>query len=96
MSERATLGRDDFAAICAFRYCCGRMTYVSGQCVDWLILSWPRLHKHAREIIARDLRKEIESDDRSRAEGSDYRPLGMDMDRAEWLRLAKFIEEFGA
>ena len=91
MSERANLGRDDFAAISAFRYALGRMTYIVGQTVDWLIESWPLLHERARTIIARDLRKEIERDDLAREEGWDWKPLGWDFDREYWLRLRDHI-----
>lgn len=89
---RATLGREDFAAISAFRYALGRMTYIVGDTVNWLIESWPLLHEHARAIITRDLLEEIERDDRAREEGWEWKPLGWDFDRAEWLRLRDYIE----
>ena len=92
MSERATLGRDDFAAICAFRYCLGRMTYIVGDCVDWLCREWPLLSEHARQIIERDLREAIESDDRDRASGASFKTLGWDCYRQLWESLLRRIE----
>ncbi len=89
---RATLGDRDRAAIWAFRYCLGRTTYAVSTCVDWLIAEWPLLDQHAREIIARDLREEIQRDDAFRESGAKHKPLGWDCDRKEWLRLMAFIE----
>lgn len=89
---RATLGDEDSAAIWAFRYCLGRQTYAVGSCVDWLIDAWPLLDEHAKTIIARDLKEEIQRDDAFRAAGDSYKPLGWDCDRKEWVRLMAFIE----
>lgn len=89
---RATLGDRDSAAIWAFRYCLGRQTYVVPMCVEWLIDAWPLLDEHAKTIIARDLKEEIQRDDAFRSAGDSYKPLGWDCDRKEWVRLMAFID----
>ena len=48
-------GRDDLMAVAAFRYCCGRKTYIVSDCADWLIEQWPNIAERARNIIQRDL-----------------------------------------
>ena len=78
--------------VCAFRYALGRRTYVAGMCADALAADWQSLHPKAQQLIARDLREEIERDDESRAEQSTYHPLGDDCDRQAWIRLMRVIE----
>lgn len=82
----------DFVPIATFRYSLGRMTYVVGECVGWLIIMWPRLSNVTRYIIANELAEEIRRDDDARARHSQWKPLGWDCDRKEWLRLAEFIK----
>ena len=84
-------GDRDMMVICAFRYCLGRRTYVVSECVAWLIRAWDKLDAKARVVIERDLLEEIKRDDDARAEGGEWHPLGMDCDRADWLRLRDFI-----
>ena len=84
------LWQEDQAAVWAFRYCLGRMTYAVGSCAEWLIHIWPDLHENARSIIRRDLEEAFAEDDRDRAKlngESGYKRLGMDMDRREWERV---------
>ena len=71
----------------ATRYCMGRMTYAVGEHVGWLVTHWHELDDHTRWQIARDLDREFEADDRARATGLDYKPLGMTCDRQEWERV---------
>lgn len=86
----AKLDPDHQAAVWAVRYCLGRMTYVVGSCVEWLIWVWPDLNEDARSIIKRDIEEAFAEDDRARAgEPGGYRRLGMDMDRREWERVRK-------
>lgn len=80
-------GRGDLMAIAAFRYCCGRMTYIVGDCADWLISVWPELSDNAKAVIKRDLEYEFQKDDAARLTGDQYKPLGMDCDRVEWERV---------
>lgn len=88
----AKLDPDHQAAVWAVRYCLGRMTYVVGSCVEWLIWVWPDLNEDARSIIKRDIEEAFAEDDRDREKlngASGYRRLGMDMDRREWERVRK-------
>lgn len=82
-------GRDDIMALAAVRYCLGRMTYIVSDCADWLPTVWPHLSEDTRHVIQRDVEEEFERDDRARAEGGTYLPLGMDMDRRQWERVRK-------
>jgi hypothetical protein len=82
-------GRGELMVIAAVRYCMGRTSYIVGDCADWLIEQWPNFSEKTRAIIMRDVEEEFARDDRARADMSDYKPLGMDMDRAEWERVRK-------
>ena len=86
MVER-NFGRDDLMAIAAFRYCCGRQTYIVSDCVDWLIEQWPNIGENARRVIIRDFEDEFRRDDECRKNNGDYRPLGHDCDRRQWERV---------
>ena len=85
-------GRDGLMAIAAFRYCLGRQSYIVGDCEDWMIQQWPGFPPNVRQVIERDLREAIQRDDDAREHGDQYKPLGMDMDRACWLRVLAMIE----
>lgn len=78
---------NDAMPIYAFRYCLGRMTYAVGDCANWLIENWSKLHQHSRSIIARDLEEAFARDDADRKRGGKYLALGHDCDRANWLRV---------
>ena len=80
-------GHDDLMALCAVRYCLGRMTYIVGYCADWLIEQWSHLSPSARALIQRDVEEEFERDDAARERGAQFNPLGWDCDRAEWGRV---------
>lgn len=85
-------GGGDLMVIAAFRYCLGRQTYIVSACVDWLMDIWRDVTENARGVIRRDLLEEFERDDKARLSGSDFRPLGDNCDRAEWVKLRDFIE----
>lgn len=85
-------GRGDLMAVAAFRYCCGRMSYIVSDCADWLISVWPELSDNTKTVIQRDLEREFQKDDQARLAGDQYKPLGMDCDRAEWERVRKLWE----
>ena len=85
-------GRDSLMAIAAFRYCLGRQSYIVGDCCEWLTEQWPSLPSNVRAVIERDLREAIKRDDDARADGEQYKPLGMDMDRKDWLRVLAVID----
>lgn len=82
-------GRNELMAVAAVRYCIGRMSYIVGECVDWLYEVWPLLDPKTKAIIRRDIEEAFVRDDEERAEGMEHTPLGMDMDRAEWERARK-------
>lgn len=92
MSATLNFGRGDLMVIAAFRYCLGRQSYIVGDCADWLIEQWPNIRPSMRAVIERDLRAELKRDDEARQRGDSYHPLGMDMDRAEWLRVLAMID----
>lgn len=86
-------GRSDLMAIAAVRYCLGRSNYIVGDCVDWLLEQRHAIEPPAMAIIERDIREALARDDEARRRGDEYRPLGMDIDRAEWERaLAGILE----
>jgi len=80
-----TYGRGDLMAVAAVRYCLGRSSYIVGDCCEWLPQAWPTLSESARNIIKRDIEEALKTDDESRADGNQYRRLGMD--RAEWEKV---------
>jgi len=85
--EPSPWGFGDLMVTAAFRYCCGRKTYIVGTCADWLIEQWPNFDNNAKAIIQRDLEEEFKRDDQARAAGESYLPLGHDCDRQEWERV---------
>ena len=92
MSGRGTWGVDDSMAVCAVRYCLGRRTYVVAECCNWLRANWAQFSERGRIAIRQEIERAIKDDDAARARKNDlsvYHPLGMDMDRAEWVRVAE-------
>ena len=75
----------------AFRYALGRMSYVVGDTVDWLIENWGDVPDQAKRVIRNELQSEIQRDNENRADGAKFFALGMDCDRAEWVKLYEFI-----
>ena len=84
-------GRDGMMAMCAFRYCLGRRTYVVSECAEWLTAIWGDLPDGARNLIHAELREAFKEDGEARNTGRAYR-IGSDCDREEWSRLLSFIE----
>ena len=82
-------GFEGLMAIAAFRYCCGRQSYIVKACADWLIDVWPMLPDSVRAIIQRDLEEEFARDNEARARDQVYKPLGWDCDRQDWERVRK-------
>lgn len=87
-----SFGRGDLMAVAAVRYCLGRMSYIVGDCADWLCEQWPNIEPKMRAVIERDIREAVERDDASRCFARDHHPLGMDMDREQWLRVLAMID----
>lgn len=86
---KISYGRDGLMVVAAFRYCLGRMTYITSDCAEWLIDQWPLIPERTKAIIQRELEQAFIEDDNDRAEGSDYKTLGHDCDRSSWERVRK-------
>lgn len=87
ISKSQAWGRDALMAIAAHRYCLGRMTYIVGDCADWLVAVWPELPESARKIIQRDTEEAFARDDEDRTAGRNHKALGHDCDRKAWERV---------
>jgi hypothetical protein len=92
LTREQAWGFNDLMVVAAFRYCCGRQTYIVSVCANWLIEVWPMLSDHMRAVIKRDLEEEFVRDDQARASNESYKPLGWDCDRKEWERVRKLWE----
>lgn len=49
------------ALLCAFRYSLGRMTYITGDCAEWLEDYWHIMPEEWRKQIHRDIREAIDN-----------------------------------
>ena len=87
LSEQGAWGWQDLMVLAAFRYCLGRMTYISGVCADWLVDKWPELPPRSRALIRTELDRAFERDDEDRATGASLKALGWDCDRREWEKV---------
>ena len=87
--QSSAFGFNDLMVIAAFRYCCGRKSYIVGVCADWLIEQWPNISGNAKAVIQRDLEEDFKRDDDARAvEARGHSlPLGNDCDRRDWERV---------
>ena len=85
----AMAGHDHLMVIAATRYCIGRMTYVVGDCVAWLIKLWPMLSDNTRKILQRDIEEHFARDDEDREAGRERKALGWDCDRKEWEKVRR-------
>lgn len=74
---------------CAFRYYLGRMTIATCQFAHDLAKAWPLLPESTASMIRRELEEHFNRDDEARLNGSKYKPLGMDCDRAAWERVRR-------
>ena len=75
--------------IVAFRYYLGRMTIGACCFARELAFAWDSLGSGTQNVIKSELDSAFQRDDESRAEGSNYHPLGMDMDRQAWELVRK-------
>ena len=75
--------------ISATRYYLGRRTIQAAYHARCLAKAWNDLPRGTQSVIRRDLEEAFEQDDAARAEGRDYKPLGMDCDRGEWELVRK-------
>mgnify|MGYP003441886102 FL=1 len=92
MQPVLSFGRGDLMAVAAVRYCLGRMSYIVGDCADWLCEQWPNIEPKMRIVIERDIREAVKRDTESREGGREHHPLGMDMDREQWMRMLAMID----
>lgn len=87
-------GRDDLVAVAAVRYCLGRMTYIVGDCCEWLIQQWPNFKPNARLVIQKDIEEAFKHDDFARKnDNKTFLPLGSDCDRHEWELVRKLWKD---
>lgn len=86
-------GRNELMALAAVRYCLGRQSYIVGDCVDWLLACWPKFSGPCKCSIFRDVFEAFKKDDEFLERGDSYRPLGMDVDRAQWERFRDFLRK---
>lgn len=70
---------DSLMALCAFRYCINRKTYVVKHCVEWLLHNWILLEEQDKTIILKETQEALQSDTLS--------PI----DRQEWQYLIDTI-----
>ena len=78
----------------SFRYHLGRMTYAVSEFVSVLQKMWPDLDQNTKNCIQRDLEAAFEKE---RLLNDMYKnspeklnsPLGMEMDREEWLKIRR-------
>lgn len=87
LAQQEAWGWQHLMVVAAFRYCLGRMTYISGACADWIIARWPDFPPEAQQLIRRELEEAFKCDSEERAMGEKYRTLGWDCDRREWEKV---------
>lgn len=75
------------------RYAIGRMSYFPSWACEIITRHWDVLNEGTRECIRRDVEEAIQRDNDARERGEEYKPLGMDCDRATWIRLAELWRE---
>lgn len=87
LSEQGAWGFADLMIVAAFRYCCGRSTYISGVCAEWIVDKWHSFPERQKDLIRRELEEEFSRDDEDRASGATHKALGWDCDRREWEKV---------
>lgn len=82
------------------RYCLGRMTYAVSECSQIVRQYWRHIGENAKQVIRRDIAKEIEKHNgmldteryRSQLEEGYSHFLGMECDAFVWIELLNWIE----
>lgn len=87
LAEQGAWGWRDLMVLSAFRYCLGRMTYISGVCADWLVAKWADIPPHAQALIRKELDETFRQDDEDRAMNEPFKALGWDCDRESWEKV---------
>jgi len=68
--------------ICAFRYACGRRTYIVSTVIDFL--REKKLSKRTKEIMIKEI---------TERENDEFYNLGDEMDKREWLAFRTHLKE---
>lgn len=89
IDTETAFGRNELMITAAVRYCLGRMSYIGGDCAEWLINLWPHISDRAKAIIQSDVEEAFAADDEARAKNEGYNPLGWDCDRRSWENVRK-------
>ena len=89
LAQQGAWGWHNLMVVSAFRYCLGRMTYISRVCADWIIARWPDFPPNVQQLIRRELEEAFKKDDEDRADPGNrfFKELGWDCDRKEWERV---------
>lgn len=81
---------DEFLVIGAVRYARGRHTYVVEETCSWVINHWDELSENTQNVIARDVREELQHHNRVK----DELPLSMyRINTPFWEKLLEKIEQ---
>jgi O-glycosyl hydrolase len=78
----------EMLVICAFRYNLGRMTYSVSDFVAFVIENVAALSFKAKALMLKELEYAVNLEKTGFA---DKKPLGMDMDRKQWLMLLEVL-----
>ena len=78
---------------CAFRYCLGRMSYVVSDYCEEATRKIRQITDHFLLLLEKELSEAIQKDDEQRANGEPYKTLGMDCDRAHWVKLFGLVSK---
>lgn len=72
------INQEDFSVLvfCAFRYCLGRMTYITSTMSELILKYWDKIEDRDRHIIKKEIQEAI-------ANGT----AGMEMDIEQWQRI---------
>ena len=80
---------DEFLVIGAVRYARGRATYVVEETCEWVTKHWEQLSDNTREVIARDVRLEVQL---RRNQGEEQSALAR-IDNPFWEALLDTVEK---
>ena len=76
----------------AFRYCLGRMSYAVSSFCEYATEHIREIGRHELELMEKEI-TEAQSHDNEQGEAKSFwgKRLGMDCDRADWLKLREVI-----
>ena len=74
--------------ISAERYACGRMSYIVGTTVDYILSLLPHLSNWCIGVMQNDMKSEFDMYERA----PDLKNLGMDCDYRQWVRFREALE----